>query len=55
MMRRPIRGKGATHATHNSRQVYLDHGRVQIELPRLMSDAQLADVFEEFVKEVRAP
>jgi hypothetical protein len=35
------------------RQVYLDHGRVQIDLPRLMRDEQLADVLEEFVKEVR--
>jgi hypothetical protein len=28
------------------RQVYLDHGRVQIDLPRLMSNEQLADVLD---------
>jgi hypothetical protein len=32
----------------------LDHGRVFIDTPRLMTDDELADVFEEFVKEVRA-
>ena len=36
------------------RQIFLDHGRVQIDLPRLMTDAQLAEVLEEFAKEVRA-
>jgi hypothetical protein len=36
------------------RQIFLDHGRVQIDLPRLMTDEQLATVLEEFVKEVRA-
>jgi hypothetical protein len=34
------------------RQIYL--GRVQIDLPRLMSDEQLATVLDAFVREVRA-
>jgi hypothetical protein len=36
------------------REVNLDHGRVTVECPRLMSDAELADVLAAFVKEVRA-
>jgi hypothetical protein len=36
-----------------SRQVFLDHGRVFIEVPGLMTDEELAAVFEAFVKEVR--
>jgi hypothetical protein len=35
------------------RELYLDHGRVSIECPRLMSDEELADVLEAFVKDVR--
>jgi hypothetical protein len=36
------------------REVFLDRGPVFIEAPRLMTDEELADVLEEFVKEVRA-
>jgi hypothetical protein len=32
----------------------LDHGRVFIETSMLMTDDELADVFEAFVKEVRS-
>jgi hypothetical protein len=35
------------------RQIILDHGRVQIDLPRLRTDDQLADVLEAFVKDVK--
>jgi hypothetical protein len=35
------------------RQIFLDHGRVQIDLPRLMTDDQLAEVLDTFVKDVR--
>jgi hypothetical protein len=35
------------------RQIFLDHGRVQIDLPRLMTDDQLADVLEAFVTDVK--
>jgi hypothetical protein len=28
------------------RQIFLNHGRVQIDLPRLMTDDQLAEVLE---------
>jgi hypothetical protein len=28
----------------------LDHGRVYVEVPRLMTDDEFADVFEAFVK-----
>jgi hypothetical protein len=35
------------------RELYLDHGRVFIEVPRLMTDRELADVLEAFVKVVR--
>jgi hypothetical protein len=31
----------------------LDHGRVFVEVPRLMTDDELAAVFEAFVKDVR--
>jgi len=36
------------------REVNLDHGRVTVESPRLMSDHELADVLASFVEEVRA-
>jgi len=36
------------------REVNLDHGRVIIECPRLMTDDELADVLAAFVEEVRA-
>jgi hypothetical protein len=36
------------------RETYLDHGRVTIECPRLMTDVELADVHEAFIAEVRA-
>jgi hypothetical protein len=35
------------------RQIFLDHGRVQIDLPRLMTDDQLAEVLEVFVRDVK--
>ena len=35
------------------RQIFLDHGRVQIDLPRLMTDDQLAEVLEAFVKDAK--
>jgi hypothetical protein len=35
------------------RELVLDHGRVFVEVPLLMTDDELADVFEAFVKEVR--
>jgi hypothetical protein len=35
------------------RQIFLDHRRAQIDLPRLMTDEQLATKLEEFLKEVR--
>jgi hypothetical protein len=35
------------------REIFLDHGRVQIDLPRLMTDDQLAEVLESFVKDVK--
>jgi hypothetical protein len=35
------------------RQIFLDHGRVQIDLPRLMTDDQLAEVLEAFVRDVK--
>jgi hypothetical protein len=34
------------------REIYLDHGRIQIECPRLMSDAELAEVLKAFVTEI---
>jgi hypothetical protein len=36
------------------REVKLDHGRITVECPRLMTDDELADVLAAFVKEVRA-
>jgi hypothetical protein len=36
------------------REVNLDHGRVTVECPRLMSDAELADVLAVFIEEVKA-
>jgi hypothetical protein len=38
----------------NRREVFLDHGRVFIETPRLMTDSELADVLAAFVAEIRA-
>jgi hypothetical protein len=35
------------------RQLFLDHGRVQIECPRIMTDEVLADVLSTFVAEVK--
>jgi hypothetical protein len=35
------------------RQIFLDHGRVQIDLPRLMTDDQLAEVLEVFIRDVK--
>jgi hypothetical protein len=32
------------------REFYLDHDRVYVEVPRLMTDDELAAVFEAFVK-----
>jgi hypothetical protein len=40
--------------TPRPREIYLDHDRVAIECPRLMSDEELADVLAAFVNEVRA-
>jgi hypothetical protein len=37
----------------NRRELVLDHGRVFIEVPQLMTDDELVAVFEAFVKEVR--
>jgi hypothetical protein len=39
--------------TPNRRDLVLDHGRVFVEVPRLMTDEELAVIFEAFVKEVR--
>ena len=41
-------------ATRNRRALFLGHGRVFIEVPRLMTDGELAEIFETFAKEVRA-
>jgi hypothetical protein len=38
----------------NRRELVLDHGRVFIEVPRLMTDKELADVLAAFVETVRA-
>jgi hypothetical protein len=35
------------------RQIFLDHGRVTIDLPRIMTDDQFADILEGFVAKVR--
>jgi hypothetical protein len=37
----------------NRRELVLDNGRVFVEAPRLMSDEQLADVFADFIIEVK--
>jgi hypothetical protein len=37
-----------------NRQLYLDHGRVFIECPRLMLDDELAVVLKAFVAEIEA-
>jgi hypothetical protein len=37
----------------NRRELVLDDSRVFVELPMLMTDEELAAVFEAFVKEVR--
>jgi hypothetical protein len=39
----------------NRRELFLDHGRVFVETPRLMTDEELAVVFEAFVNQVRSP
>jgi hypothetical protein len=36
------------------RQIFLDHGRVMIECPRLTSNQELADILAAFVEQVRA-
>jgi hypothetical protein len=38
----------------NRRELFLDHGRAFIEVPRLMSDHELVDVPAAFVETVRA-
>jgi hypothetical protein len=38
----------------NGRELFLDHGRVFVETPRLMSDDELAVVFEAFIDQVRS-
>jgi hypothetical protein len=35
------------------RQVFLNHGRVFVEVPQLMTDDELVAVFEDFIAEVR--
>jgi hypothetical protein len=37
----------------NRRELVLDNGKVFVDVPQLMTDNELADVFEAFVKEVR--
>jgi hypothetical protein len=37
----------------NRRELVLDNGKVFVEVPKLMTDEELAVVFEAFVKEVR--
>jgi hypothetical protein len=36
------------------RELFLDHGRVTIECPRLMSDEELAEVLADFVVQVKS-
>jgi hypothetical protein len=36
----------------NRRKLVLDHGRVYVEVPRLMTDDELVAVFEDFIAEV---
>jgi hypothetical protein len=36
------------------RELFLDHGRVSIECPRLMSDEELAEVLADFVVQVKS-
>jgi hypothetical protein len=38
----------------NRRELYLDHGRIFIDVPRLMTDEELDDVLAAFVETVRA-
>jgi hypothetical protein len=35
-------------------ELFLDHGRVFVETPRLMTDSELADVLAAFVAEIKA-
>jgi hypothetical protein len=37
------------------RELYLDHSRVYVEVPRLMTDDELVAVFEDFIAEVHLP
>jgi hypothetical protein len=37
----------------NRRELVLDHGRVFVEVPRLITDDELASIFEAFVETVR--
>jgi hypothetical protein len=37
----------------NRRERFLDHGRVFVETPRLMTDSELAEVLAAFVAEIR--
>jgi ATP-dependent DNA ligase len=39
-------------ATHNRRALFLDHGRIFVEVPLLMTDNEFVAVFEDFVAEV---
>src|SRR5215469_2042737 len=48
--RPPLPAKGTRPPIR--RQIYLDHG-VTIEAPRLMTDDQLADVLDAFIKTVK--
>jgi hypothetical protein len=38
--------------TPNRRELVLDHGRVFVEVPLLMTDDELVAVFEDFIAEV---
>jgi len=54
-MRRPTRGERALLIPSTiRRQIFLDHGRVMIECPRLSSNQELADILAAFVEQVRA-
>jgi hypothetical protein len=48
-----ITGSGADLDAPIRRELFLDHGRVFIKTPRLMTDDELADVLAAFVAEVR--
>jgi hypothetical protein len=52
MMRRPAEGALLMSPTIR-RELILDHGRVIIECPRLMTNADLADILAAFVDQVR--